>query len=618
MPRDSTTGRARQQLLAELGFTGQSAFTDLVNDDPELLLASGASSAAIIDRYRVIEKKLREKEREVDNLRADNGHLRTELANTAGPPSRSSDNRALIKTQMGLLKREIVSQREAIAQMSWKEQWMQNCIQWYSAKSGLGLPKELVNMPAREAKPASTSFAEVDKDIAEIEAIYRQRKLDQTHGGQPAETLNRQEGRARSSVASSDARGDEPDEGSKVRKLTEKYKNLRRLYNKALEDLEQATRATPSQTVHGDHMNTMTFTRQARSDLQALKKVVTAELANTYAFLEKRCQKIETAADDRVTRLLAKLAEESKRRRELHNKVQELRGNIRVFVRVRPLLEREKDGSCTSCPDIDTVQIFNHDMGTAKKWEFDRVFNDKAGQADVFSEVKPLVVSAMDGYNVCIFAYGQTGSGKTHTMQGTPEQPGLYQRTIAELFEVVKSRRDAWTYRLSASVIEIYNEEIRDLLVESWEARAVGSTNMNEQSSRSHMIVSIRADIGTPGGEKLSSKINLVDLAGSERLRKSGATGQRQKEAVAINKSLSALGDVISARVTKTQHVPYRNSVLTSVLSESLGGDSKTVMLLQIDPSLNSFDESSNSLNFGSRVSAVEMKIVDPRKKLSS
>ncbi|KAF4727966.1 Kinesin member, partial [Perkinsus olseni] len=144
-----------------------------------------------------------------------------------------------------------------------------------------------------------------------------------------------------------------------------------------------------------------------------------------------------------------------------------------------------------------------------------------------------------------------------------------------------------------------------------WEARAVGSTNVNEQSSRSHLIVSLKAEIVTPGRDRLTSKINLVDLAGS-------AVGQRQKEAVAINKSLSALGDVISARVTKNQHVPYRNSVLTSILSESLGGDSKTVMLLQINPASNSYDESSNSLTFGSRVSAVEMKIVDPRKKMNS
>ncbi|KAF4744080.1 Kinesin member, partial [Perkinsus olseni] len=101
-------------------------------------------------------------------------------------------------------------------------------------------------------------------------------------------------------------------------------------------------------------------------------------------------------------------------------------------------------------------------------------------------------------------------------------------------------------------------DDVHSILARGWEARAVGSTNVNEQSSRSHLIVSLKVEIVTPGRDRLTSKINLVDLAGSERLRKSGAVGQRQKEAVAINRSLSALGDVISARVTKNQHVPYR------------------------------------------------------------
>ncbi|KAF4713718.1 Kinesin member, partial [Perkinsus olseni] len=403
--------------------------------------------------------------------------------------------------------------------------------------------------------------------------------------------------------------------------------------------------------------------RKLTEKYKELKSLVTSELGKSYALLKEVTKRMESTADDRVQRLLDKLAEETKKRRELHNKVQELRGNIRVFVRVRPLLEKERgEGRCVEFPEVDSVQVLNQELQTAKRWEFDKVFTDKAGQADVFSELQPLITSALDGYNVCLFAYGQTGSGKTHTMQGTSDEPGMYQRAFKELFKGIDARRGAWSYRLTASVMEIYNEEIHDFLIEKssgnvakpkvqltssdgvpvshvpgltwlpvlspddvhsilargWEARAVGSTNVNEQSSRSHLIVSLKVEIVTPGRDRLTSKINLVDLAGSERLRKSGAVGQRQKEAVAINRSLSALGDVISARVTKNQHVPYRNSVLTSILSESLGGDSKTVMLLQINPASNSYDESSNSLTFGSRVSAVEMKIVDPRKKMKS
>ncbi|KAF4720775.1 Kinesin member, partial [Perkinsus olseni] len=160
------------------------------------------------------------------------------------------------------------------------------------------------------------------------------------------------------------------------------------------------------------------FTRRTKSDLQELKSLVTSELGKSYALLKERTKKMESTADDRVQRLLDKLAEETKKRRELHNKVQELRGKIRVFVRVRPLLEKERgEGRCIEFPEVDSVQVLNQELQTAKEWEFDKVFTDQADQADVFSELQPLITSALDGYNVCIFAYGQTGSGKTHTMQ---------------------------------------------------------------------------------------------------------------------------------------------------------------------------------------------------------
>ncbi|KAF4707280.1 Kinesin member, partial [Perkinsus olseni] len=588
----------------------------------------------MLDSYRALEKRLRSREEDIERLRADNGCLRKELASLRQTPTaatpQNADNRALVKTQMNLLKREIVSQRQTLAQLKRKEEWMKKCLSWYGRESNAQLPKELAQMPPLKNDDLSSHPAEVDEEVLEIERIYRERIAQKSQhkppvqGAQPRNTegettseAKEEDGISRKAkTQQSSAVGDEQTREN-LRKLTEKYKEL--------------------------------------------KSLVTSELGKSYALLKERTKKMESTADDRVQRLLDKLAEETKKRRELHNKVQELRGNIRVFV--RPLLEKERgEGRCIEFPEVNSVQVLNQDLQTAKKWEFDKVFTDKADQADVFSELQPLITSALDGYNVCIFAYGQTGSGKTHTMQGTSKEPGMYQRAFKELFKGIDARRGAWSYRLTASVMEIYNEEIRDLLIEKssgnvakakvqltssdgvpvshvpgltwlpvlspenvhsilakgWEARAVGSTNVNEQSSRSHLIVSLKAEIVTPGRDRLTSKVNLVDLAGSERLRKSGAVGQRQKEAVAINKSLSALGDVISARVTKNQHVPYRNSVLTSILSESLGGDSKTVMLLQINPASNSYDESSNSLTFGSRVSAVEMKIVDPRKKMKS
>jgi len=151
--------------------------------------------------------------------------------------------------------------------------------------------------------------------------------------------------------------------------------------------------------------------------------------------------------------------------------------------------------------------------------------------------------------------------------------------------------------------------EVRDLLARGGANRAVGGTACNERSSRSHLLVQLHANLVTPQGKRLSGQMTLVDLAGSERLAKSLAVGDRAKEATFINKSLSALGDVISARATKSAHVPYRNSMLTHLLQDSLGGDSKTLMLLQVNPSFDSFEETNCSLNFGARVNAVEMQV---------
>ncbi|EER08222.1 Kinesin-3, putative [Perkinsus marinus ATCC 50983] len=698
---------SRDQLLVELGFSGEPATASLINNDSELSLASGDQPSAILTRYRALERKLRKKEEDLERLKVDNTCLRKELASmrqgsTTSTPQ-NADNRALVKTQMKLLKREITSQRQTLAEYKRKEEWMKKCLTWsdrfrdtnrspvrtfgssrYARVSSAHLPKELARIPPPKEdemslRAAETFLLEVDEEVLEIERICRERIAQRTQSpsseqhasfvGAEQKTkmdINKDQEvpddrRTQHSETGGGSQAEDDRTREHLRKLTEKYKTLRKLYDKARGDLERSS-ADSSRVGSGGEQTLVTdFTARTKSDLQELRELVVNELRKCYGLLEERSRRMETAADDRVKRLLLKLAEETKKRRELHNIVQELRGNIRVFVRVRPLLEKERaEGHCVEFPDVNTIQIFSRELQTAKKWEFDKVFNDKAGQADVFSELQPLIISALDGYNVCIFAYGQTGSGKTHTMQGTSNEAGVYHRTLKELFEGIEARRGGWSYRLTASVVEIYNEEIRDLLVDrssgniakprltstdgvptshvpgltwlpvlspndvhsmlekGWEARAVGSTNINEQSSRSHLIVSLKAEIVTPGGDRLTSKINLVDLAGSERLRKSGAVGQRQKEAVAINKSLSALGDVICARVTKSQHVPYRNSVLTSILSESLGGDSKTVMLLQINPAVNSYDESSNSLSFGSRVSAVEMKVIDPRKKMTS
>ncbi|CAI0474280.1 unnamed protein product [Linum tenue] len=326
-------------------------------------------------------------------------------------------------------------------------------------------------------------------------------------------------------------------------------------------------------------------------------------------------------------------------------------GNIRVFCRCRPLSREESSNGCATVVDFDAAK--DGDLGVLtggsnkRTFKFDRVYTPKDGQVDVFADASPLVVSVLDGYNVCIFAYGQTGTGKTFTMEGPEHNRGVNYRTLEQLFSVARERSDAFTYNLSVSVLEVYNEQIRDLLATSpaskkleikqtsegshhvpgiveakvdnindvWSvlqagsnARAVGSNNVNEHSSRSHCILCIMVKTkNLMNGECTKSKLWLVDLAGSERLAKTDAQGERLKEAQNINKSLSALGDVIYALATKSSHIPYRNSKLTHLLQDSLGGDSKTLMFVQISPSEHDLSETLSSLNFATRVRGVEL-----------
>lgn len=353
--------------------------------------------------------------------------------------------------------------------------------------------------------------------------------------------------------------------------------------------------------------------------------------------------------------LKRKFIEGAKERKELYNKVLELKGNIRVFCRCRPLNTEEVAAGASMSIDFESEkdgELAVKSNGLTKRtFKFDAVFGPQADQADVFEDTAPFATSVLDGYNVCIFAYGQTGSGKTFTMEGTEEARGVNFRTLEQLFCIIKEREKLYRYDVSVSVLEVYNEQIRDLLVpgnqpgaaakrleirqagegihhvpglveahvtnmsEVWEvlqtgsnARAVGSTNANEHSSRSHCIhcVMVKGE-NLLNGECTRSKLWLVDLAGSERVAKTEVQGERLKETQNINRSLSALGDVISALATKSPHIPFRNSKLTHLLQDSLGGDSKTLMFLQISPNENDLSETLCSLNFASRVRGIEL-----------
>merc|ERR1719277_1995199 len=312
--------------------------------------------------------------------------------------------------------------------------------------------------------------------------------------------------------------------------------------------------------------------------------------------------------------------------------------------------EREKalepggEATITFAEDIK-MSVYEETTARRKWFEFDKVFSPKTEQQSVFEEVKPLATSVLDGYNVCIFAYGQTGSGKTFTMTGNKENPGLNVRVLKELFKIREERKLDLDIRISMVICEIYNETIKDLFVtkqkkldvktnpdgsntvpglveksveshedvlnamnEAQGNRTVMATDMNEESSRSHSIVQVKTTAVTRKDRReYTGKINLIDLAGSENVQKSGVSGQGLKEAQNINKSLSALGDVIQSLIAKSGHVPYRNSKLTMMLKDSLGGDSKTLMIVQCSPAQTNCVESLSSLNFASRARNVEL-----------
>ncbi|KAK9136773.1 hypothetical protein Sjap_007367 [Stephania japonica] len=340
--------------------------------------------------------------------------------------------------------------------------------------------------------------------------------------------------------------------------------------------------------------------------------------------------------------------------RKLYNQVQDLKGSIRVYCRVRPFLPGAMHRSST----VDYIEEGSISIITPSKYgkghrsfNFNQVFGPSATQEEVFADTRPLIRSVLDGYNICIFAYGQTGSGKTFTMSGpkelTEQSQGVNYRALSDLFFLSEQRKDTFCYEVSVQMIEIYNEQVRDLLVTDGlnrrleirnssqkglsvpdaslvqvsstsdvielmnigqRNRAVGATALNDRSSRSHSCLTVHVQgKDLTSGNVLRGCMHLVDLAGSERVDKSEVTGDRLKEAQHINKSLSALGDVIASLAQKNSHVPYRNSKLTQLLQDSLGGQAKTLMFVHISPEADAVGETISTLKFAERVATVEL-----------
>ncbi|KAG9145127.1 hypothetical protein Leryth_008920 [Lithospermum erythrorhizon] len=319
--------------------------------------------------------------------------------------------------------------------------------------------------------------------------------------------------------------------------------------------------------------------------------------------------------------------------RRLYNEVQHLKGNIRVYCRIRPFLPGQSKKQTTidyigENGELVVANPLKQGKDTHRMFKFNKVFGPATTQEDVFRDTQPLIRSVLDGYNVCIFAYGQTGSGKTYTMIGpnssSEENWGVNYRALNDLFNISQSRKSSIAYDVGVQMVEIYNEQVPvpdasmhevksttdvlELMNVGLMNRAIGATALNERSSRSHSVLTIHVqgtDLET--NVVLHGNLHLVDLAGSERVDRSEVTGDRLREAQHINKSLSALGDVIFALAQKSPHVPYRNSKLTQLLQSSLGGQAKTLMFVQLNPDVESYSETVSTLKFAERVSGVEL-----------
>ncbi|KAJ8360472.1 hypothetical protein SKAU_G00169970 [Synaphobranchus kaupii] len=332
--------------------------------------------------------------------------------------------------------------------------------------------------------------------------------------------------------------------------------------------------------------------------------------------------------------------------------------SVKVIVRCRPMNDREKALNCKTVVSVELsrCQCFIEKPGATeeppKQFTFDGTYFTHQYTEQMYNEIAyPLVEGVTEGYNGTIFAYGQTGSGKSFTMQGVAEPPaqrGIIPRAFEHIFESIQCAENT-KFLVRASYLEIYNEEIRDLLgtdtkhklelkehpergvyvrdlsmhtvhsvgecerimEQGWKNRSVGYTLMNKDSSRSHSIFTIHLEIcNTDVAEEdhlRAGKLNLVDLAGSERQSKTGATGERLREATKINLSLSALGNVISALVDgRSKHIPYRDSKLTRLLQDSLGGNTRTLMVACLSPADNNYEESLSTLRYANRAKSIQ------------
>lgn len=401
------------------------------------------------------------------------------------------------------------------------------------------------------------------------------------------------------------------------------------------------------------------------SKLQKLKDKIKLAKEDYAVLRQEACelQEYSNAKLDRITRYLGVLADKTRKldqvalenearispliseKRRLFNDLLTSKGSIKVFCRTRPLFENEGQ-SVVEFPDEYTVRINTSDESLTnpkKDFEFDRVYGPHVGQTEVFGDVQPFVQSALDGFNVTVLSYGQTYSGKTYTMEGTSHDRGLYFRCFEELFDLSNSESTITSrYSFSVTVFELYNDQIRDFLAASGKSlpkvriglpdsfielasekvdnplefsRVLKAALQNRGTAVSkfnvsHLAVAIHIYYNNAiTGENMYSNLSLLDLAGSESLTADNESGERVTERLHVMQSLSALGDVLSSVTSKKDFVPYENSILTKILADSIGGSSKTLMIVNICPDVSNLTETLSSLNFSSRARSAVLSL---------
>ncbi|KAL3858251.1 hypothetical protein ACJMK2_012848 [Sinanodonta woodiana] len=321
------------------------------------------------------------------------------------------------------------------------------------------------------------------------------------------------------------------------------------------------------------------------------------------------------------------------------------KSKVKVVIRMRPP-HGNQEKVCVTVEN-NAVEIFNHrNVNENIKYEFTAVYDQNCSQLKIYTEcVRPLLDCSLQGQNISIFAYGPTGAGKTHTMLGPASDPGIIPRVINSLFQRIEEEKkqlgcEKWNYKVSFSYLEIYNEKVQDLLlpkntdlpiredaeknilvpnlgekiIENFDDfkihfgpasnnRTIAATKMNMRSSRSHSILLLKVVKTTeePQHRELHGKIYLIDLAGSEDNRRTGNKGIRLKESGAINRSLFALGEVVDAINAGLPRIPYRNSKLTRLLQDSIGGSCHSVMIVNIAPEERYYYDTYCTLNFATK-----------------